>query len=246
MCLYGHDKDIDTVKSHKRECNFICNRLATRLRANEWKQDNSSQSSSPGVHPLEFSSPSVSNRPPSFSRFLLYIIPSNTPHSSLSFLFPCCLPLHALTLFLSSATVSLFVTPTFSPPSPPLPLLPRSLTLWWIIHQPVYVINQHLFKRYDWGAAEVGDGRGDIDPSQRRTRRGGNWRTRDGAAEKGGRESNVTMEIWRREHSDGAWAEEKRARQGRKRSRKRETVVMKEKGVMGKTIQTTEWPAGLG
>lgn len=112
-CLYGHDKDISTVKSNKEELNFICNRLTKRLRANEWKQDNRSQSFSPGLHLLELGSPTVSIRPPSLSLSLSRLC---NPLKHPSFLAVISFPM--LSASACSLSLSLFVTPTFylSPP----------------------------------------------------------------------------------------------------------------------------------
>lgn len=146
--------------------------------------------------------------------FLLYIIPSNTPHSSLSFLSPCCLPLHALTLFLSSATVSLFVTPTFSlslcPPSPSLPLLLRSPLFGELFISLCMSLISTCSKDMIGGLRRwrMGEGGESIDLSQRRTRRG--WEVRKKGWERERKEGeeteareNVTMEIRRQEEGRG-------------------------------------------
>lgn len=130
--------------------------------------------------------------PPSltFSFTLSYVIPSNTPLSSLSFFFPCCLPLRALSRFLCSSPQPSICLP------PALPQL-----LFGELFISLYVINQHLFKRYDWGAVEVEDRRRDIDRWWR-TWWGGNW----GATNGGGKEKskskareNMMTEIRRQE-----------------------------------------------
>lgn len=66
--------------------------------------------------------------------------------------FPCCLPLRALSRFLCSSPQPSICLP------PALPQL-----LFGELFISLYVINQHLFKRYDWGAVEVEDRRRDID-----------------------------------------------------------------------------------
>lgn len=207
---------MNTVKSHKREWNCICNRLTTRL------SENKTTAANPPALGYIFWNVVCLLSPPALPLFvfqsLLYIISSKTPYCSLSFIFPCCLPLHAMTVFLSSATVSLLVTPTYMYLSPLAS--PSSLSLWWIIHQSVYVINQHLFKKdMIGGAAEVGDGRVDIDRSWWWMRRGRKWQTRDGKGKKKGRESkareNVTMEIRRPEEGKVMKRGERKRGQGR-------------------------------
>lgn len=184
------------------------------------EQDNSSQSSSPGVHLLEFGSPAVSTRPPPLS---LSLSPLYNPLKHPSFLAVISFPMLSASArfdFIPLLSGCLFVRHPYLLSALPSSASPSSLPLWWIIHQSVYVINQHLFKRYDWGAAEVGDGRGDIDLSQWRTRRGGKRRTSGGRENKrkqGEREHDDGNQETGGGQSDGAGGEEKRAKEGRAR-----------------------------
>lgn len=127
--------------------------------------------------------------PPSltFSFTLSYVIPSNTPLSSLSFFPPCCLPLHALSHSLCSSPQPSICLP------PALPQL-----LFGELFISLYVINQHLFKRYDWGAVEVEDRRRDIDRWWR-TRWGGNWGATNGGEGKKQKQSTREHDNWDQE-----------------------------------------------
>lgn len=217
-CFYGHDKDIRTVKSNKEEFNFICNQLTTRLRANEWKQDNRSQSFSPGLHLLELGLPAVSLRPPSLSRLC-------NPLKHPSFLAVISFPM----LSASACTLFLFVChPNLLSVSPPaLPQL-----LFGELFISLYVINQHLFKRYDWGAVE--DGRGDIDWLWWRTWWGGNWGMKNGGEKRKRKQNMREHDDWDQQTGRKKWrrgGEEKRVKEWGKNEMK--TVVMRWKKNVG-------------
>lgn len=140
--------------------------------------ENKTTASSPEVHLLEFSSPCVSTRPASFS---LSLSPLYNPLEHPSFLavisFPmlsasACfdfIPLLRNCLFVPQPYL-LSVSPLSLPPV--LPLLSRALFGELFISLCMSLIST-CSKDMIGGAAEVGDGRGDIDLLRWRTRRGG-------------------------------------------------------------------------